>query len=119
MRRFARSAAAGLLLLTSTSAVAQKKVKERTTEGVGLTIYSAPANPNYGYQQQQVWNPTTQQYETLPNGYAVVKEWRKIKLDAGKNTLRFTDVAQHIDATTVNFKSITDPKTSVLDQNFE
>ncbi len=93
--------------------------KERTTEGVGLTIYSAPADPNYGYQQQQVWNPTTQQYETLPNGYAVVKEWRKIKLTAGQNTLRFTDVAQHIDATTVNFKSLTDPKTAVLEQNFE
>lgn len=90
--------------------------KERTTEGVGLTIYSAPAPAN----QQQVWNNATQRWEMPPPGYAIVKEWRKMRLAAGTNTVRFTDVASRIDATTVLFTSLTDPAgTAVLEQNFE
>ena len=36
---------------------------ERATEGVGLTIYSAPAAPG---NQQQVWNPSTQRWRARP-----------------------------------------------------
>jgi hypothetical protein len=90
--------------------------KERTTEGVGLTIYSAPASANV----QQVWNNATQRWEMPLPGYAIVKEWRKMRLAAGTNTVRFADVASKIDATTVLFTSLTDPAgTSVLEQNFE
>ena len=90
--------------------------KERTTEGVGLTIYSAPA----AGPQQPVYNPASQQYEIPVPGYAIVKEWRKMKLAAGTNTVRFSDVAARIDATTVLFTSLTDPAgTTVLEQNFE
>ncbi len=66
---------------------------ERTTEGVGLTVYN--------------------------DGQGIVKEWRSLDLAAGKNTIRFDDVAALIDATTVHFHSITDPRTSVLEQNYE
>src|SRR5687768_12267738 len=104
-----------LVLLASTPALAQK---ERTTEGAGLTIYSTPTNP-YNYNGGQYYNPQTGRYEYYPAGYAVVKEWRKLKLDKGKNTIRFIDVAKLIDATTVHFKSLTDPAgTTVVEQNF-
>ncbi|MEE8105086.1 MAG: DUF4139 domain-containing protein [Planctomycetota bacterium] len=88
---------------------------ERTAEGVGLTIYSAPHRA-----QQQIYNPSTRRWELPPQGYAIVKEWRKMELKAGANTLRFQDVAARIDATTVHFKSVTDPDgTAVLEQNYE
>jgi len=91
--------------------------KERTTEGVGLTVYSAAVTPG---SQQQVWNVATQRWQSPVPGYAIVKEWRKIRLAAGTNTIRFTDVAEKIDATTVLFTSLTDPEgTTVLEQNFE
>ena len=54
--------------------------KERTEEGVGLTIYSQSretAAPGY-YDNYGRWVQPTP-------GYAVVKEWRKIKLDNGIN----------------------------------
>jgi hypothetical protein len=114
------AALAAIAALTAASAPAAAQ-KERTTEGAGLTIYNAQQNNYYGYgYQNQYWNPSTQRYESYASGYAVVKEWRKLKLDKGKNTIRFTDVAKLIDATTVYFKSMTDPTgTSVLEQNFE
>ncbi|HLF92256.1 MAG TPA: hypothetical protein VJB14_02245 [Planctomycetota bacterium] len=91
--------------------------KERTTEGVGLTIYSSPAASS---RQPQVWNAGTQRWEIPLPGYAIVKEWRKMRLAAGTNAIRFADVASKIDATTVLFTSLTDPGgTSVLEQNFE
>ena len=53
-------------------------------------------------------------------GFGVIKEIRKVKLEAGTNDLRFTDVAQFIDPTTVSFVDLTKPEgTAVLEQNFE
>src|SRR5438093_483392 len=53
-------------------------------------------------------------------GYGVVRETRKIDLQAGDNTVRFSDVASGIDPTTVSFQSLTAPDaTSVLEQNYE
>ena len=50
----------------------------------------------------------------------LVREQRDIQLDKGQNEIKFTDVASKIDATSVHFKSITDPDgTKVLEQNFE
>jgi hypothetical protein len=50
----------------------------------------------------------------------LVREQRDIQLNKGQNEVKFTDVASKIDATSVHFKSITDPDgTSVLEQNFE
>ncbi len=52
-------------------------------------------------------------------GYAMVRHDRPIRLEAGRSTLRFSDVAGLIDPTTVTFSSLTDPATRVLEQNFQ
>ncbi len=53
-------------------------------------------------------------------GYATVRHERDMALNAGRNTVRFTDVAGLIDPTTVSFSSLTDPAgTRVLEQNFQ
>jgi len=62
--------------------------------GVGITIYNA----NFG----------------------VVKERRLLDLKKGVDTLKFTGVASAIDATSVHFTSLTDPKgVQILEQNYE
>ncbi len=51
---------------------------------------------------------------------ALVRDIREIKLKTGLNTLKFTDVAASINATSVHFKSLTAPsKLSILEQNYE
>jgi len=51
-------------------------------------------------------------------GYCVVRETRQ--LDIGKSgVVKFTDVASRIDATTVHFKSLTDPAAKLLEQNYQ
>jgi len=52
--------------------------------------------------------------------FAVVKEVRTLKIDAGAARLEFKDVARDIDPTTVQFKSLADPEgTRVIEQNYE
>lgn len=52
-------------------------------------------------------------------GTALVQDRRVFDLQTGLNTLDFTDVASSIDATSVTFKSLTDPQgTYVLEQNY-
>ena len=94
----------------------------RGAEGPAVTIYSS-ADPagfdpqQFIAQQRQGFSPSSARQ--VP-GFGVVKEVRNIKLTAGRNTLRFTDVAQFIDPTTVSFTDLTDPDgTAVLEQNFE
>jgi hypothetical protein len=53
-------------------------------------------------------------------GYAVVRHERQFSLKAGRNELKFVDVAAQIDPTTVSFSSLTDPDgTRVVEQNFQ
>ena len=53
-------------------------------------------------------------------GYATVRHEREVPLTAGRNTVRFTDVAGLIDPTTVVFSSLTDAGgTRVIEQNFQ
>ena len=57
---------------------------------------------------------------TVYNGnYAMVKVVREFELVKGVQTVKFRDVAASIDATSVAFRSLTDPKTSILEQNYE
>jgi len=91
-------------------------------DGPAITIYSS-ADPagfdpqQFIAQQQQGYNPY---YAQQVPGFAVVKETRAVKLAAGAGDLKFTDVAQFIDPTTVSFVDLTDPAgTSVLEQNFQ
>lgn len=83
-----------------------------------LTIYSTADPATFDPKQiaeERKFDPTYR----IP-GYGVVREIRKITLTKGDNTLKFSDVAAGIDATTVSFKSLTAPDTtSVLEQNFE
>ncbi len=52
-------------------------------------------------------------------GSALIRDRRTFDLEAGVNTVNFTDVAASIDATSVSFVSLTDPEnTSVLEQNY-
>jgi len=66
---------------------------ETQEEGVALTIY----NQNFG----------------------VVREKRKVDVTEKVGTIRFSDVAAQIDGTSVQFKSVTDPNATVLEQNYE
>ena len=51
---------------------------------------------------------------------ALVKDHRQMTLDKGLNFVRFSDVASSIDATSVHFRSLTDPEgTVVQEQNYE
>jgi hypothetical protein len=91
-------------------------------EGPAVTIYSS-ADPagfdpqQFIAQQKQGYNPFFAQQ--VP-GFAVVKETRTAKLVEGVTDLKFTDVAEFIDPTTVSIVDLTDPAgTSVLEQNFQ
>lgn len=83
--------------------------------GDALTIYSA-ARPGAIPAELYRHGGTGQ---NIP-GYAVVRHERELKLDRGRNTIRFTDVAALIDPTTVAFESLTDSQgTRVVEQNFQ
>jgi len=99
----------------SALAVAAAFVSTAQAAGDALTIYSS-ARPG-------AVSPDTYRHggrgQPVP-GYAVVRHERDIKLDRGRSTVRFTDVAAFIDPTTVTFESLTDaPGTSVVEQNFQ
>ena len=51
--------------------------------------------------------------------FALVKDRRMMDIPKGVGIVKFTDVASTIDATSVHFTSLTDPKASVLEQNYE
>src|SRR6185503_15271716 len=56
---------------------------------------------------------------SLP-GYATVRHERDMVFKAGRNSVRFIDVAGLIDPTSVSFSSLTDPiGTRVMEQNFQ
>ena len=52
-------------------------------------------------------------------GFGVVREVRSLEIPKGLGEIRFTDVAAHIDPTTVGFTDLSAPGTKVLEQNFE
>ena len=106
----------GAAALSAVIAHAQAAAKEDTS----ITIYSS-AQP--GAISPDLYRPIPGR--GMPNGmavpgYAVVRHERPVELNAGRSTLRFTDVAGLIDPTTVHFSSLTDPdNTRVLEQNFQ
>ncbi len=99
MRKIAVVTIGSLVLLAGVLAVSVAGAQETSegeavaSEGVSLTIYN--------------------------QGTALVQDRRTFNLQAGMNTLDFTDVAASIDATSVSFNSLTDPVgTIVLEQNY-
>jgi len=116
-------AVAASVVVSALFAVGRSAAQEKT-EGVALTIYST-ARP--GAVPVELYQPALRKARgygyrqglEIP-GYAVVKQQRKVQLEAGRGVLRFIDVAAMIEPTTVMFASLTDPEgTSVLEQNFE
>ena len=82
-----------VLTFVATAFAAGTAATTTAEEGIALTIY----NQNFG----------------------VVREKRKVDVPERIGLLRFTDVAAQIDGTSVQFKSLTDPKATVLEQNYE
>jgi hypothetical protein len=82
---------AALLLATSAPALAAEAAAPEK-EGVALTVYNG--------------------------GYGVVRETRELEIDKA-GLVKFKDVAAQIDATTVFFKSLTDPQAKLLEQNYQ
>jgi len=81
-----------------------------------LTIYSS-AQP--GAISPELYRNGGRGGAGIP-GYAVVRHERKMDLKAGRNDVRFSDVAGLIDPTTVSFLSLSDPNgTRVVEQNFQ
>jgi hypothetical protein len=76
-----------------TAAAEKPAAPTKDEEAIALTIY----NQNFG----------------------VVREKRKVQVKQKTDTMRFSDVAAQIDGTSVHFKSLTDPATTVLEQNYE
>ncbi|MCY2928110.1 MAG: DUF4139 domain-containing protein [Planctomycetota bacterium] len=66
--------------------------EEKEKEGVALTVYNG--------------------------GYGVVREIRELDIGAD-GMVKFKDVASAIDATTVHFKSLTDPAAKLMEQNYQ
>jgi hypothetical protein len=83
------------------------------TSGYSLTVYSA-AEPG------QISTDRLSSYGMNLPGYAVVRDGREMNLPKGVGDVRFSDVAQRIDPTTVAFESLSDPSgTRVMEQNFQ
>lgn len=84
---------------------------------VGLTIYSTadPSgfDPQHFLSMQRLGhNP---QYASEVPGFGVVRDTRLLKLEQGANRVRFTDVAQFIDPTTVNLVDLSVPPDAPAD----
>jgi hypothetical protein len=115
--------AAGLLAIPSVPARAEEPAAPPAEEGPSLTVYSS-ADPA-GFDPQQFVAQQRQGYgnpawiQQVP-GFGVVKETRSVDLKAGVTDLKFTDVAEFIDPTSVSFADL-DPGagTAVLEQAFQ
>ena len=94
--RFLRLAVAAVTVAVTLplSAMAEEEIKASESKNVSVTVY----NQNFG----------------------IVREVRNLTLKDGVNFLRFEDVAEKIDPTTVSFKSLTAPDSvAVVEQNYQ
>ncbi len=68
----------------------------------------------------KVSGPKSVQITAYNSNFALVKDSRVISLEKGFNSLDVEDVAAQIDATSVLFKSLTDPNSvTILEQNYQ
>ncbi len=104
------------LLLTTALCFSLPALADETS----LTIYSK-AQP--GAVDPNLYRPVNGQggYNGMNvPGYAVVRQVRDVDLSGKSSVVNFSDVAAYIDPTTVQFKSLTDPKgTKVGEQNYQ
>jgi hypothetical protein len=114
--RTARAIVIALAALLPSAAPAQEEAPAR--KALALTVYSN-ADPASFDPKQYARDSLNNDRAGLP-GFGVVRETRKVKLEKGRNVVRFTDVAAGIDPTTVSFASKTAPDTtSVIEQDYE
>jgi hypothetical protein len=88
-------------------------------EDTAITIYSSAAP---GAIPPELYRPIPGSGIPSPMavpGYAMVRHDRPLKLTSGRSTIKFTDVAALIDPTTVTFASLSEPRTRVIEQNFQ
>ena len=110
-----------IALCCTPAALAQPATRpaDDVQEGFALTVYST-ADPAFDWIE---WNQARQNLYNARNnpvpGYGVVRETRRIELDRGRNTYRYTGVAAGIDPTTLRFRDFRDPDATVLEQNYE
>jgi hypothetical protein len=94
-------------------------VANAASEDTAITIYSS-AQP--GAISPDMYRPVpgggVPNASSVP-GYAMVRQERDVKLASGRSTLKFADVAALIDPTTVTFTSLSEPRTRVLEQNYQ
>jgi len=88
-------------------------------DATAITIYSAAAP---GAVPPELYRPIpgagVPSAMAVP-GYAMVRQERAMRLENGRSTVKFTEVAALIDPTTVTFTSLSEPRTRVLEQNFQ
>jgi hypothetical protein len=101
------------------SALASSAAFAADGDETAITIYSS-ALP--GAIPPELYRPVPGM--GVPNGmsvpgYAMVRHDRSLRLENGRSTIKFTDVAAFIDPTTVTFTSTSEPRTRVLEQNFQ
>ena len=100
-------------------ALAAQAASAAEGEDTAITIYSSAAP---GAVPPEFYRPIPG--SGVPNamsvpGYAMVRHDRPLKLANGRSTIKFTDVAALIDPTTVTFSSLSEPRTRVIEQNFQ
>lgn len=110
---------AGAAALAAGVSLAATLAASAATDDTAITIYSS-AQP--GAISPELYRPIPG--ARVPNamavpGYAMVRHDRAMQIAAGRSQLKFTDIAGLIDPTTVTFTSITEPRTRVLEQNFQ
>ncbi|MGH3513428.1 MAG: DUF4139 domain-containing protein [Pseudonocardiaceae bacterium] len=109
----------GLSALGSLLAMAGSASSFAAADDTAITLYSSEQP---GAISADLYRPLPG--SSVPNatsvpGYALVRQDRDVKLENGRSTLKFTDVAALIDPTTVTFTSLTDPRTRVLEQSYQ
>jgi len=119
MNRTQHAALSMIVLVGLTPLISSAAENTATT----LTIYSTaqPGGiPAEMYQPDMQGQGLGPQWRRQIPGYSIVKQERALRLEPGRGTIRFTDVASEIEPTTVRFESLTDPTgTRVLEQNYE
>ncbi len=90
-------------------------------DGPSLTIYStadpASFDPQRFIAEQRAGHGNGAGWQ-VP-GYGIVRQLRRATVGSGVSELRFDDVAELIDPTTVSCVDLTDPATTILEQRFE
>jgi len=111
-RMIARAVVACTALTTAATLTAHAADNDaKAGVDTAITLYSSPQAEPYRFPASLA------NARNLP-GYAVVRQERMMRLDRGRSSVRFADVPDLIDPTTVSFVSLSDPQTQVLEQSF-